>query len=302
MLHIIYHPEYLNYSFGPGHPFWPQRAKIFLELIKRQKRFAYTLHTPAKAMRQDLELAHTREYLDRVMQLAKTRGALSIDTPVSEGILDAAYYCAGGTELASRLALEGKRVINLLGGLHHAGKNNASGFCIFNDHAIAIKKLQKQKKIKTAFVFDVDVHAGQGTQEIFYDDPTVFTLSIHQDPHTLYPGTGFPKQEGEGKGKGFNRNIILNPGAGEIQFLAAVEEGLRLHKKFNPDLTVLVLGADTFKEDPLANIKLELETYEKLGEKLKGIEHCCTLCAGGYSRSVPEIWIQFLRSWGTEDK
>ena len=294
MLHIIYHPEYLNYSFGPGHPFWPQRAKIFLELIKRQKRFAYTLHTPAKAMRQDLELAHTREYLDRVMQLAKTRGALSIDTPVSEGILDAAYYCAGGTELASRLALEGKRVINLLGGLHHAGKNNASGFCIFNDHAIAIKKLQKQKKIKTAFVFDIDVHAGQGTQEIFYDDPTVFTLSIHQDPRTIYPGVGFPNETGNGKGKGFNRNIILAPGSGEAEFLQAVREGLSLHAEFNANFTVLVLGADTYKGDPLADIKLELESYQTLGRLFSKIKRMCVLCAGGYSKKVPEIWLAFL--------
>ena len=301
MLHIVFHPKYLDYSFGPGHPFWPERAEVFLKRLK-ETTLPYKLHKPQRAKDKDILLAHAGEYLNRVKYLAQSGGALSIDTPVDAGALEAAYFSVGGTILATELALGGKRVMNLLGGLHHAGISDSSGFCIFNDHAIAIRKLQKEKKIKTAFVFDVDVHAGQGTQEIFYDDPTVFTLSIHQDPHTLYPGTGFPKQEGEGKGKGFNRNIILNPGAGEIQFLAAVEEGLRLHKKFNPDLTVLVLGADTFKEDPLANIKLELETYEKLGEKLKGIEHCCTLCAGGYSRSVPEIWIQFLRSWGTEDK
>ena len=294
MLHIIYHPKYLNYRFGPGHPFWPQRATVFLNLFKRQKGFAYTLHEPAKAKRQDLELVHKKQYIDRVIHLAKIRGALSIDTPVNEGLLEAANYCVGGTKLASTLALEGKRVINLLGGLHHAGKNNASGFCIFNDHAIAIKKLQKQKKIKTAFVFDVDVHAGQGTQEIFYDDPTVFTLSIHQDPHTIYPGVGFPNETGDGKGKGFNRNIILAPGSGEAEFLQAVREGLSLHTEFNANFTVLVLGADTFKEDPLADIKLDLESYQKLGRLLSTIKRMCILCAGGYSKQVPDIWLAFL--------
>jgi acetoin utilization protein AcuC len=293
MLHIIYHPQYLNYRFGPGHPFWPERAEVFLKLIKKGN-LDYKLHEPKKALDQDILLAHAPQYLERVKRLAKTRGALSIDTPVNEEVLEAAYYHTGGTILATKLALEGKRVMNLLGGLHHAGIADSSGFCIFNDHAIAIKKLQKQKRIKKAFVFDVDVHAGQGTQEIFYGDPSVFTFSIHQDPKTLYPGTGFPEQRGEGKGKGFNRNIILEPGSGEEKFLKAVDQGLSLHRKFNPDLTILVFGADTYKKDPLANIRLELETYEKLGKKVRQIKKLAVLCAGGYSRKVPEIWLKFL--------
>ena len=293
MLHVVFHPKYLNYRFGPGHPFWPERAKEFLKRIEKEN-LKYKLHKPKKATDEDIMLAHVPEYLDRVKNLAKANGALSIDTPVNEEVVEAAYYSIGGTLLAARLALGGKRVMNLLGGLHHAGIADSSGFCIFNDHAIAIRKLQKSGKIETAFVFDVDVHAGQGTQEIFYSDPTVFTLSIHQDPKTLYPGTGFPEQEGKGRGQGFNRNIILTPGSGEEQFLKAVEQGLSLQTKFNPDLTVLILGADTYKEDPLANIKLELETYKKLGRKLKDIENLCILCAGGYSRKVPDIWLSFL--------
>jgi len=294
MLHLTYHPKYLEYSFGLGHPFWPQRAEAFLKKMAKTE-IAYQIHKPEKAKDADILLVHTKEYLNRVINLAKDGGSLSIDTPLNERVLEAAYYSVGGTILATKLALEGKKVMNLLGGLHHAGKADSSGFCIFNDHAIAIRKLQQQKKIKTAFVFDVDVHAGQGTQEIFYDDPTVFTLSIHQDPRTLYPGIGFPDQTGEGKGKGFNRNMILSPGAGEEEFLRAVDKGLSLHRKFLPDITILVFGADTYKQDPLASIKLELATYEKLGKKLRGIEHLCVLCAGGYSIYVPDIWIQFLK-------
>lgn len=296
MFYIIFHPKYFDYNFGPGHPFWPERAKAFLKKIKKES-IKYKLRTPKKATDRDILFAHAPEYLKHVKHLVTVHGALSIDTPVNAEVLEAAYYSVGGTILAAKLALEEKRVMNLLGGLHHAGIADSSGFCIFNDHAIAIRKLQKQKKIKTAFVFDVDVHAGQGTQEIFYNDPTVFTLSIHQDPRTLYPGTGFPEQIGEGKGKGFNRNIILPPGSGEEQFLQAVEQGLALHQDFNPDLTILVFGADTFKEDPLANIKLELTTYGKLGEKIKHIKKLCVLCAGGYSRKVPDIWLNFLRGF-----
>lgn len=293
MLNLVFHPKYLSYKFGPGHPFWPERAKVFLDLLDKKK-IKYKLHKPQKATDKDIILAHAPLYLNRVKHLAKTHGALSIDTPVNEDVLQAAYYSTGGTLLASKLALEGKRVMNLLGGLHHAGIADSSGFCIFNDHAVAIKKLQIQKKIKKAFVFDVDVHAGQGTQEIFYADPTVFTFSIHQDPHSLYPGTGFPDQKGEGKGRGFNRNIILDPGAGEVAFLKAVDEGCKLQSKFKPDLTILVFGADTFKEDPLANIKLELTTYKELGRKLKNINKLCILCAGGYSPKVPDIWLNLI--------
>src|SRR3972149_7353161 len=293
MLHIVFHPKYLDYSFGPGHPFWPERAEVFLKRLK-ETTLPYKLHKPQRAKDKDILLAHAGEYLNRVKYLAQSGGALSIDTPVDAGVLEAGYFSVGGTILATELALGGKRVMNLLGGLHHAGISDSSGFCIFNDHAIAIRKLQKEKKIKTAFVFDVDVHAGQGTQEIFYDDPTVFTLSIHQDPHTIYPGVGFPNETGDGKGKGFNRNIILAPGSGEAEFLQAVREGLSLHTEFNANFTVLVLGADTFKEDPLADIKLDLESYQKLGRLLSTIKRMCILCAGGDSKQVPDIWLAFL--------
>lgn len=298
MLDIVYHPKYLQYNFGLGHPFWPERAEKFLEILK-EKNIKHKIHEPGPAADQDILLAHSQEYLKKVKHLAKTDGALSIDTPINDKILEAAFYHTGGTILATKLTLKGNKVINLLGGLHHAGIQDSSGFCVFNDHAVAIKKLQQEKIIKKAFVFDVDVHAGQGTQEIFYTDPTVFTLSIHQDPRTLYPGTGFPSQTGKGKGKGFNKNIILPPGSDESYFLKSVDEGLALHKKFDPQLTVLVFGADTYKEDPLAQIKLDISTYRKLGEKLKKIKNLCLLCAGGYSRKVPDIWLSLLEglSW-----
>lgn len=296
MLHIIYHPDYLKYSFGAGHPFWPQRAQEFLGVI-RAEGMRYELREPQPASDADITLAHTPEYLTRVKHLARTGGALSIDTPLNEAILRAAYVSVGGTILASRLALEGKRVMNLLGGLHHASVADSSGFCVFNDQAIAIRKLQSEQKIRKAFVFDIDVHAGQGTQEIFYADPTVFTLSIHQDPHTLYPGTGFPEQLGTGKGKGYNRNIILKPGTGEDGFLRAVREGLNMLREFKPELILLVFGADTYKEDPLANLKLELTSYEKLGKLLRPLDRLGILCAGGYSRKVPQIWLSFLKGF-----
>lgn len=294
MLNIIYHPQYLDYRFSADHPFWSERAEVFLAKMRKAKK-QFKLITPEPGTDADLILVHDPAYLQKVKFLASQNGFLSPDTPLHPQVLQAAYYSVGGTLLAARLALKNRRVINLLGGLHHAGIYDSSGFCIFNDPAIAVRSLQINKLIKKAFIFDIDVHAGQGTQEIFYSDPSVFTLSVHQDPATIYPGTGFPQQKGEGRGKGFNQNIILSPGSGEKEFLPAVKQGLSLQKKFSPDLTLLILGADTYKKDRLGSLKLTLSSYIKIGSQFKSLKNLAILCAGGYSKEVPIIWQNFLK-------
>jgi len=298
MIEVIWSPHYLDYGFGEGHPWWPERSKKFLELLKGSK-IPYQIVDSAKATDDDILLAHSKEYLARVKKLAQTYGFLSADTPVTPKNLEAAYFYVGGTICACNLALKGKLVFNTLGGLHHAGVNDASGFCIFNDHAIAIKKLRKERKIKNAFILDLDVHAGNGTQEIFWKDQEVFTLSIHQDPTFFYPGTGFANQIGGARGEGFNLNIPLPPGTGEDQYLAALrQKALPAIDKFKPDLLLVVLGADTFVEDPLASFQLGLETYGKIAQSVKPYlkNGGAILAAGGYSRKVPEIWFEFLKA------
>lgn len=293
---IVFHEKYLKYDFGPGHPFWAGRAVTFLEKLRKYK-IPHEILVPEKASDEDILLVHAKDYLNRVKRLARERGALSIDTPVNPNVLEAAFYSVGGSILALEHALKGERVINLLGGLHHAGISDSSGFCIFNDHAIAVRKLQKDGKIKKAMIYDLDVHAGQGTQEIFYSDPKVFTISLHQDPTTLYPGTGFASQKGEGAGKGYNLNVPLPPGTGEKEYLEALDSVLPLAKKFPHDVTVLVLGVDTFEEDPLASIKLKEETYQKIGQRFKKFAKLGVMCAGGYSKKTPDLWLSFLKGY-----
>lgn len=294
MLKIIYSPYYLKYDFGPNHPFWPQRVKVFLNKLKKSN-FNYQLVESSKAKDEDILLVHTQDYLRRVKKLAEENGLLSIDTPVNEEILRATYWSVGGSILAVKLALKGEKAINLLGGLHHAGINNSSGFCIFNDHSIAIRKLQKEGLIKKTMIYDLDVHAGQGTQEIFYSDPSIFTISLHQDPVTLYPGTGFPEQIGKGKGKGFNKNIILEPGTKEAEYLMALDSALAIYEDYKPDLVCLVLGVDTYKDDPLASLYLEEKTYFKIGQRFKKFPKLAIFFAGGYSKKTPDLWLEFLR-------
>ncbi len=295
-LYVIYSPQYLNYYFEQGHPFWPERAKKFLELLKRRK-FPFELAEPGKASDEDILLVHTSEYLDKVKEMVASEGYLTPDTPVHKDNLGAAYYYVGGTLKASMLALESPKavVVNTLGGLHHAESNGSSGFCIFNDHAIAIRKLQEEGKIKKAAILDLDVHAGNGTQEIFYSDPSVLKISLHQNPEDFYPGTGFEWQKGGGKGYGYNVNVILEPGTREKEYLKKLDSVLPKIHEFEPDMLFVVFGADTYKKDPLASVELERSTYRKIGKKLKGFDRKVVLFAGGYSKEVPEIWFELVK-------
>lgn len=294
MLKIVFHSAYLKYYFGPGHPFWPERAKVFLEKIKKTD-FKYQIVQPKKARDEEILLVHTKNYWQKVKRLAQEGGYLTVDTPVTKNVLEAAYYSVGGSILSLELALEGDLAVNLLGGLHHACPSTSSGFCVFNDHSIAIKKLQKEKKIKKAMVIDLDVHAADGTQEIFYSDPSVFTISLHQDPMTLFPGTGFEGERGERRGLGFNLNVVLSPGTGEEEYLEALDKILPYYRKFKPDILVLVLGADTYKADPLADFNLEIKTYQKIGQRFADKKPLSVMFAGGYSPAVPDVWLSFLR-------
>jgi acetoin utilization protein AcuC len=295
-LKIIFHNKYLDYSFGPGHPFWPERARLFINELKKSC-LDFEILSPKKALKKDILLVHSRDYLNHLHRLAKTGGGVSPDTPVTADNLEAAYYSVGGSILCLKKSLKRKRAVNLLGGLHHAGIASGSGFCLLNDHAIAIRKIQKQGLIKKAMVYDLDVHAGQGTQEIFYRDPHVFTISLHQDPATLYPGTGFANERGAGPGRGFNLNLPLPPGTTEKNYLQVLDSVLPLTKKFSHDIIILVLGTDTFKQDPLANIMLEESSYKKIGERFKKFPKVAVMFAGGYSKKTPALWLNFLQGY-----
>lgn len=293
---IVWSDNYLKYSFGPGHPFGVDRALPFLERI-RKSAYPFEIIKPQKASEKDIFLVHTKDYLKRLKELAQEEGQLSVDTPLSPKILEGAHWYVGGTLLAFKEALAGEKVFNTLGGLHHAGIANSSGFCVFNDHAIAIRNYQKLGKIKKALVFDIDVHAGNGTQEIFYSDPSVLKISLHQDPKTLYPGTGFAEQKGEGKGFGYNLNFPLSPGTSGKEYLKIVDSVLPKAIEFKSDITVIILGVDTYKFDPLAGLLLDKSDYQELGKRFVQFNKVVILCAGGYSKEVPELWWNFLQGY-----
>ncbi|HUU15202.1 MAG TPA: histone deacetylase, partial [Terriglobia bacterium] len=238
---------------------------------------------PAAASDEDIALVHDREYI-RKLQAGKLSylEILRLEIPYSSELIRAVWLCAGGSILAGRMALEDAICVNIGGGFHHAYPDHGEGFCVLNDLAIAVRRLQKDGAIQRAITVDCDVHQGNGTAAIFAGDHTVFTLSIHQENN--YP---YPKPPSD-------LDINLEDGVGDDEYLAKLGQGLeKALAEFQPDLMVYVAGADPYREDQLGGLRLTQEglekrdrlVYGKAGEKK--IPVAVTL-AGGYARKVED--------------
>jgi len=238
---------------------------------------------PAAASDEDIALVHDREYI-RKLQAGKLSylEILRLEIPYSSELIRAVWLCAGGSILAGRMALEDAICVNIGGGFHHAYPDHGEGFCVLNDLAIAVRRLQKDGAIQRAITVDCDVHQGNGTAAIFAGDHTVFTLSIHQENN--YP---YPKPPSD-------LDINLEDGVGDDEYLARLEEGLdKSLTDFQPDLMVYVAGADPYREDQLGGLRLTKEGLEKRDRlvyekaRAKKIPVAVTL-AGGYARKVED--------------
>ncbi|MGB9487398.1 MAG: histone deacetylase [Terriglobia bacterium] len=238
---------------------------------------------PPPASDDDIALVHHREYLRR-LQAGKLSylEVLRLEIPYSPELVRAVWLCTGGSILAGRLALEERVGVNVGGGFHHAYPDHGEGFCVLNDFAVAIRRLQKDKTIGQAMTVDCDVHQGNGTAAIFGGDHTVFTLSIHQENN--YP---YPKPPS-------SLDINLRDGVGDEEYLRELGQGLdRALAEFRPDLIFYLAGADPYRDDQLGGLKLSLEGLEKrdrlVFEKASGrnIPVAVTL-AGGYARQLED--------------
>jgi acetoin utilization protein AcuC len=215
------------------------------------------------------------------------------DNPILPGIFRWSALVAGASLLAMRLVESGEvsRAFNIAGGLHHAGPGKASGFCYINDAALLIADLCRRGH-RVAYV-DIDVHHGDGVQWAFYDTDQVLTLSIHETGNTLFPGTGFVNELGEGKGEGYSVNVPLPPSADDEIFLWGFNEVIPpLVKAFGPDILVTQLGIDSHQTDPLSHVGISLSAFVEMVRQLK--ELCgrwVALGGGGYDlRNVPRAW------------
>ena len=307
---VFYHDDFLKYDFGPDHALRESRVKLARDLIA-----AYGLLgdkgaeelRPEPAAESDIMRVHSPEYVTKVKDFSAhpagsspDHGLGTSDNPVFAGMYEASALQAGATRMACQEVATGRRTraFNLGGGFHHAMPDKASGFCIFNDIAIGIVCLLEEHRLKRILYVDVDAHHGDGVQWIFYKDPRVLTISLHEDGRYLFPGTGFTDEIGEGAGKGFAVNVPLPPYTRDVSYLYAFQEIVPpIARAFRPDLIVSQLGADAHYLDPLTHLMLTTETYEALGRILDDLSR--ELCdgrwiavgGGGYDlTAVPRVW------------
>ncbi len=300
---ITFHEKYRQYDFGPGHPFRGDRFENAMRIFKEQGLLG--LHhvrilKPRMAQLEDLQSVHTKSYIDQIFDFAEKSRPYDLDTPLSPSILEAALYIMGGA-LKIGESLSGgvvERGVSLGGGLHHAGRNFGGGFCIFNDIAILTKYLQKEHGVKRVLILDYDVHAGNGTSDIFYSDPSVLFISIHQDPKTLFPGTGFINQVGSSEGEGFNVNVPLPPGTADKTYFFALRQIFPpLATEFKPDIILANGGSDPHFADVLGSLALTVKGFSDLSRLI--VDLATKVCDGrvvllvgsGYNPTVlPACW------------
>ena len=307
------------YDFGPGHPLAPIRVELTIELARAFGVLSLggvSVAAPVPATDAELELVHDPAYIAAVRRAGSADGDASAlrsalryglgtpDDPIFAGMHDASALVAGATLAAAQAvwASSAEHGASIAGGLHHAMRGNASGFCVYNDPAIAIAWLLGAGAERIAYV-DVDVHHGDGVQAAFYDDPRVLTISLHESPATLFPGTGRPSETGGPGAPGSAVNVALPAGTSDAGWLRAFHAVVPpLLRAFGPQILVSQHGCDTHRLDPLANLELSVDgqraahaAIHQLAHEVAGGRWLLT-GGGGYElvRVVPRTWAHLL--------
>ncbi|MBI1755786.1 MAG: acetoin utilization protein AcuC [Fimbriimonas ginsengisoli] len=289
---VFYDPRMLAYDFGPVHPLRPERLRRAMELLGRLD----VLHTdPGLGMSEDVLRVHSPRYIEAVRRFSGQPASASgfgfdgLDNPPFEGMFEASLAYVGGTAAAARAVLGGESVaISLSGGLHHAHRERASGFCIFNDPAIAISILRERFE-RVAYI-DIDVHHGDGVQGLFFADPTVLTCSIHEEGASLFPGTGWVNETGA---SGTAVNVPLEAGTtGDVWLWAFRHAILPTVEAFAPGAIVLQMGTDAHFLDPLAHLDVAAQDWLEAVRAVKGLGlPIVAVGGGGYNlTTVPRMW------------
>jgi acetoin utilization protein AcuC len=319
---LIWNDERIHYDFGPHHPLKPIRVELTVDLIRAlglTDRPGVAVLPREPFGDDDVMRLHSPDYVEVVRRFSADpspdgdmRYGLGYgDNPVFAGMHEASLEVCGASVAAAKAVWDGRAVhaFNPAGGLHHAMRERAAGFCIYNDPAFAIDWLLAHGAERVAYV-DVDTHHGDGVQELFYADPRVLTVSLHESGRYLFPGTGFPDEIGTGDARGTSLNVPLSPATvGDVwleAFDAVVPPAL---DAFRPEVLVTQLGCDTHVTDPLAHLALTTDDYVQVARRLHGLahRHCAgrwvALGGGGYQITsvVPRAWaIYFAELVGTE--
>ncbi|GGV11434.1 acetoin utilization protein AcuC [Actinomadura cremea] len=309
-LEILWDERLTSYDFGPGHPMNPVRVELTMRLARELgvlDRPNVRVVAPKPADDALLRLVHEESYIAAVRHSGATGlpepryGLGTDDNPVFLGMHEASALVTGASVAAAEAVWTGasEHAANIAGGLHHALKGAASGFCVYNDPAVAIAWLLEHGAERVAYV-DVDVHHGDGVQAAFADDPRVLTISLHETPRTLFPGTGFPNETGPA---GTAVNVALPPGTGDALWLRAFEAVVPpLLRRFRPQVLVTQHGADAHTLDPLAHLTLTVDGQRTAAAALHRLAHetaggrWVATGGGGYEvvQVVPRTWTHLL--------
>lgn len=304
----------LSYDLGPDHPLAPVRVELTMALARElgvldAPDVAVVGVTPATD--EQLQLVHDPAYIAVVRSALEADpvylrryGFDSPDNPVVPGLHESSALIAGASIRAAEAVWRGEaeHAANMAGGLHHAMRARASGFCVYNDAAVAIARLLELGAERVAYV-DVDVHHGDGVQTAFYDDPRVLTISVHETPASLFPGTGRPDESGAKGAEGMSVNVALPPYTGDEGWLRAFDAVVPpLLKAFAPEILVTQLGCDSHALDPLAHLELSVDAQRAAIAALHDLAHqhadgrWLLLGGGGYAlvEVVPRTWASAL--------
>lgn len=310
---VIWDEDFTRYDFGPGHPMAPVRLDLTTRLSRELGVLdSVELHAPAVADDDLLATVHDPAYIEAVREASQDpsradphRGLGTEDDPAFMGMHEAsARIVQGSVDLAEAVWRgEIEHGVNYCGGLHHAMRDRASGFCIYNDAAAAIRWLLDHGGAQRVAYVDIDVHHGDGVEQLFWDEPRVLTISVHETGRALFPGTGWPGNVGGEGALGTAVNVALPPGTGDSAWLRSIESVVPpLVHAFRPDVLVTQHGCDTHFQDPLAHLAISIDGQRRAHESLHSLAHETTggkwiaLGGGGYELVdvVPRSWTHLL--------
>ncbi|MFV0463406.1 MAG: acetoin utilization protein AcuC [Nostocoides sp.] len=305
---VVWDESFTAYNFGPGHPMGPARLDLTARLSQALGVLdGLTLLSPAIATDEVLATVHDLAYIAAVKRASDdpsradpSRGLGTEDDPAFQGMHEASARIAEGTRSIAEAVWTGQseHAVNFCGGMHHATPEMASGFCIYNDIAVGIQWLLDHGATRVAYV-DVDVHHGDGVERIFWDDPRVLTISVHENGRVLFPGTGWPNETGGPRAVGSSVNIPLPPGTGDSAWLRAINSVIvPVVRSFEPQILVSQHGCDTHLDDPLAHMAITVDAQRYAAETMHRLAHevsggkWIALGGGGYElvNVVPRSW------------
>ncbi len=298
-----------KYGFPEGHPLGIDRQGAFLREANLQSLVEKVhLRGGRPGTREEIERFHTREYAAMVSG-AEKRGLELLDlgdTPVYPGVYETSVYVVGAALEGLKEVMAGacRRTLQPIGGLHHAGRGHAAGFCVFNDLGVVIETLRRQYGVKRVGYVDIDVHFGDGVYYAFEEDPELILADIHQDGRTLYPGGGHAHETGKGEARGTKLNIPLKPYSGDREFMDAWERVEAHLQSYRPEFIVFQCGADGLKGDPLASLEYSPAVHAHAAKRLRALAEkhsrgrIMAFGGGGYNRlNLGRAWSAVLAAF-----